>query len=197
MTKTASKYNRIRICIYVITLLLFTRLARYTTKYMQFDLIRLSRHQVYSWIDVSSSRNVPSHWINNKGPIRRPIRIYTCHWTQTGQYCTFVLPLSSYCWSLEWRLGDLYVSYCYYIEIVSYIELDLLWLRNNNNGKHQEQRDDNGQWQRFRLRVRSQAKPTLEVFGTLRTPCSMLRSEMQLSMFYYYYILKEGKTWTT
>ncbi len=29
-------------------------------------------------------------------------------------------------------------------EIVSYIKLDLLWLGNNNNGKHQEQRNDYG-----------------------------------------------------
>ncbi|MGB6674035.1 MAG: hypothetical protein WBE34_16515, partial [Candidatus Nitrosopolaris sp.] len=39
----------------------------------------------------------------------------------------------------ESGLGDLYVSYVT-IEIVSYIELDLLRVRNNNNGEHQEQR---------------------------------------------------------
>jgi hypothetical protein len=45
MTKTDSKYNGIRICIYFITSLLLTRLARYTTKYMHFGLIRLSNHK--------------------------------------------------------------------------------------------------------------------------------------------------------
>jgi len=51
MTKTDGKYNRVRISAYVITSLLRTRLARNTTKYMHFDLIRFSTHKVYSWID--------------------------------------------------------------------------------------------------------------------------------------------------
>ena len=48
MSKTDTKYNGVRIRIYIITSLLLRRLAGYTTKYMHFDLIMLASHKVYA-----------------------------------------------------------------------------------------------------------------------------------------------------